>query len=172
MGPLGSAMSAHTRPHKKKKELGLLVVAVAVLTFSECGGGGTSSPPSPSPPSTPILKSIAVAPANSSIVVAANVQFTAMGTLSDGSTKNLTTYATWNSSATNVATVNSEGVAAGGAPGTTTITATSGAISGSTSLAVSAVAGTTTITATLGGVSGSTSLTVTPSPPPQPPSHP
>lgn len=151
------------------KSSALLLIAVAVLTFLGCGGGGASSPPSPSPPSTPTLKSIAVAPANSSIVVAANVQFTAMGTLSDGSTKNLTTSATWNSSATNVATVTSEGLAAGGAPGATTITATSGAISGSTSLAVSAVGGTTTITATLGGVSGSTSLTVTPSPLPPPP---
>ena len=82
------------------------------------------------------LVSVAVTPANPSLAVGQQQQFTATGTYSDGSQKNLTSTATWTSSATSVATVSSTGLATAVAAGSTTIKATSGSISGSTSLTV------------------------------------
>ena len=82
----------------------------------------------------PLLVSITVTPANSSIPGGTNQQFTATGIYSDGSTLNLTSVATWTSTSTAVATISSGGLAAGVAAGSTTIQATSGAISGSTAL--------------------------------------
>jgi 6-phosphogluconolactonase len=88
------------------------------------------------------LTSIAVIPANFSLVLGNKQQFTATGTFTDGSTQGLTASANWLSSSTTVATmVNSpnsitNGLATGVALGSTTITATSGSISGSTSLTV------------------------------------
>ena len=150
----------------KSRPLVIALSGLALLTFLGCGGGNaTVSSPAP----TPTLKSIAVTPTNSLIFVPANVQFIAIATFSDGSTRNLTTVATWNSSALNVASVTNEGLAVGAGVGNTTITATSGVVSGSATLAVG---GSTRITATLGKVSGSTSLTVTPPAAPAPPSRP
>ena len=51
------------------------------------------------------LVSIAVTPANPSIVSGANQQFTATGTYTDGSTQNLTSTVNWSSSSPGVATI-------------------------------------------------------------------
>ncbi|HUA60109.1 MAG TPA: Ig-like domain-containing protein, partial [Verrucomicrobiae bacterium] len=106
--------------------------------------GGTSvAPGTPvsivvSTGSTLTLQSIAVTPANPSIVVGTSQQFTATGTYSDNSTQNLTSSVTWSSSKTTVATVAASGKASGLAAGTTTISASmaSPAVSGSTMLTV------------------------------------
>ncbi len=82
------------------------------------------------------LASIAVTPANPSIVKGTTQQFTATGTFSDSTTQNLTTQVTWSSSDTGKATINSAGFATSIAIGTTTITAASGSISGSTTLTI------------------------------------
>jgi uncharacterized protein YjdB len=65
-------------------------------------------------------------------------QFAATGTYSDGSKQDLTNSATWTSSAPSIATINSTGLAAGVAAGSTTIQAASGSIYGSTTLTVTA----------------------------------
>ena len=65
-------------------------------------------------------------------------QFTATGTLSDGSMQDLTASATWKSSASPVAMVSTTGLAQGVAVGTSTITAMSGTISGTANLTVTA----------------------------------
>ena len=83
------------------------------------------------------LVSVAVTPANPSVVVGATKQFAATGTYTDGSTVDLTSTATWSSSSASVATVTSGGLATGAAVGSATITATSGSIAGSTTLTVS-----------------------------------
>jgi uncharacterized protein YjdB len=89
---------------------------------------------------TVTLQSISVTPTSPSINTSQTQQFTATGTYSDGSTKNITTTVTWASSNTAVASV-------GATPG----------------LATGVSAGTTQITATLGGVvSPSATLTVNP----------
>ena len=85
----------------------------------------------------PVLVSIAVTPANPSIVKGGTQQFTATGTYSDNSTQNLTSSVTWSSTNTAVATISSTGLASGVAQGNTTIRATLGSISGSTTLTVS-----------------------------------
>jgi len=84
------------------------------------------------------LVSIAVTPSGASIPAGSKQQYTATGTYSDGTTKDLTGTVGWTSSATNVATIDSAGLATGIAAGATTITATSGTVNGSTGLTVTA----------------------------------
>ena len=79
--------------------------------------------------STVTLKSIAVTPGSPSIGIGNTVQFTAMGTYSDNSTKSITNSVTWATSLGSFATIGSAtGLAAGIAVGTTEITATLGSV--------------------------------------------
>ncbi len=87
-----------------------------------------------------VLESIAVTPANPSIVNGSTQQFTATGTFSDNSTQNLTNTATWASATHSVATINAAGLATAVGVGTSTISATVGSVSGSTVLTVTAAA--------------------------------
>jgi hypothetical protein len=88
------------------------------------------------------LAAVAVTPANPSIALGTNQQFTATGTYTDGSSLNLTGSVNWSSSVAAVATISNAaptiGQAISAATGQTTITATSGSISGSTTLTVTA----------------------------------
>ena len=86
------------------------------------------------------LTSIAVTPANPSIVVGATQQFNATGTYTDGSTADITSSVTWNSSNIVVATISSSGLAAGLTTGSSTINAALGSISSATALTVTAAA--------------------------------
>jgi hypothetical protein len=86
----------------------------------------------------PVLQSIAVSPANPSILTLSTRNFTAIGSYSDGSTPDITSQVAWSSSDTGIATI----VASGGA-------------------ATTLSQGTTAITATLDGVSGTSSLRAT-----------
>ncbi len=88
------------------------------------------------------LVSISVTPPGASIAKGTNLQYTATGTYTDGSTQDLTATAAWASSMTGFATISSA--------------------SGSEGLAHATSSGVTTITATVGPVSGFTTLTVTP----------
>lgn len=85
---------------------------------------------------TASLKSIAVTPANASVVKNATQQFTATGTFSDGSTQNLTSSVTWSSGTPAVAIISSSGLASALAAGSSTIQAVSGSAAGSTTLTV------------------------------------
>lgn len=93
------------------------------------------------------LVSIAITPTNRSIAIGATQQFTAIGTYSDYTTRNITTLVTWSSSATSVATISnaegSKGLATSIAIGSTDIIATSGYISASSILTVTAATGVT-----------------------------
>jgi trimeric autotransporter adhesin len=123
-----------------------LSIAFLCLVMSACGGGGGGSNGGGSggggsqPPS---LRSISVAPSNATILLAnagspsTTQAFTATGTYSDSSTKDLSSQVTWTSSATNVATISPTGTATAVGLGTTTIKAASGSVSGSTTLTVS-----------------------------------
>jgi len=86
------------------------------------------------------LQSITVTPTNTTIARKSTRQFTATGIFSDGSVQDLTTAATWSSSATTVAVIsnasNSKGLATGVGIGSATITARFGGITGSTTLTV------------------------------------
>lgn len=83
------------------------------------------------------LVSIAVTPANPSLVAGTTQQLTATGTFTDGSTQDLTTSATWSSDTNSAATVK-KGLVTSISAGTANISATSGSISGSTLVTVTA----------------------------------
>ena len=84
-----------------------------------CQGGGGS------PPLVPVLGSISVTPAASTAPRGTSQQFTAIGSYSDGSSRDLTTTATWVSSDASVATINASGLAIAANRGTATVSATS-----------------------------------------------
>jgi len=84
--------------------------------------------------------SIAVTPANPSIAKGTTGQFTATGTYSDSSVRDITSQATWSSDTPAVATINSSGLSSGLTLGTSVITATFNGISGSTTLTVTEAA--------------------------------
>ena len=85
------------------------------------------------------LNSIAVTPANPTILSGVSQPFTATGTYSDGSVQNLTSQVTWTSSNMGVATINTAGQATGISAGTTTISATLTGVTGSTGLTAQSV---------------------------------
>lgn len=99
-----------------------------------------------------VLMSIAITPANPTVIINNTVQLTATGTYTDGTIQPITTQVMWSSSDVNIATVSnatgSQGLATAVAAGSVTITATQGSVSGTTTLTV--------ITRTL------TSITITP----------
>src|SRR4029077_11203837 len=95
---------------------------------------GTSATP-------PVLSSIRVTPANSSIVTGAAEQFMAVGSYSDGSTQSLTSSVTWSSSNAAVAAINGGGLAIATGLGTATIQAALGGVNGSTTLTVTLTPG-------------------------------
>ena len=89
---------------------------------------------------TPTLVLITVSPQGAILPLGATQQFAATGVYTDGSTQDLTASATWSSSATVVAVINSGGVAAGLFQGTANIQASVGSLSASTTMSVGAPA--------------------------------
>ena len=103
---------------------------------------------------TPILPvSIAILPINPTITVGSTQQFFAFITFSNQSTQ-ITTNVEWSSSNPNVAFINSEGLAIGLSPGTTTIRGTIDSISAATILTVTCPVITIATTSLPGGVVG------------------
>ena len=87
----------------------------------------------------PLLVSITITPATPSLTIGMQLQFTATGYYSDGSTENLTNTASWSSSSPSVATISTTGIASGIGSGQTTIQAVVGAIDGTTTLTANQV---------------------------------
>jgi uncharacterized protein YjdB len=145
----------------KTRYLQILLLAVAVGTFVGCGGGDKPI----TPPTDPTLNSIVVTPANNKMTVGGSSpqQYTASGSYSNGSTKDLTAGVTWSSSNSYVATVSTAGVVTVTAAGTATISAKSGSVTGSTNLTARALTSIaiTPSGATLAVGSGSLQLTAT-----------
>ncbi len=79
-------------------------------------------------PSADTIVSITLSPASAQIKPTETQQYTATGTFGDNSTGDVTSRVTWVSSATNVATINSSGLATAVALGTSNITARSGSV--------------------------------------------
>ena len=103
----------------------LSILFLYLILLVGCGGGSSNPPPPP----VVTLVSIAVTPGTASIAAKATQQFSATGTYSDGTTKDLSTTSTWQSSDMTVATISSTGLATGVGPGTANITASSGTVS-------------------------------------------
>jgi trimeric autotransporter adhesin len=83
------------------------------------------------------VASFTISPLNTSIKPAATQQFSASGIFGDGSTRDITSTATWTSSNSAIATIDANGLATAVALGSTTITATDSGMKQSTTLTVS-----------------------------------
>jgi len=83
------------------------------------------------------LTAIVVTPTSPTVGINGNVQFTATGIFTDNSTQDLTSLATWTSSAANVALITNSGLPTGLADGASVISADYDGISGSSTLTVS-----------------------------------
>ena len=100
----------------------------------------------------PTLQSITVSPSTGSVAPAGTLQLTATGTFDDGSTSNVTTDSSWQSSDTTVATIGtSNGLVKAAAsiaspPGITTITATDGAFTNTATITVCPIVTSITVT--------------------------
>jgi trimeric autotransporter adhesin len=118
-----------------------LLVYILVLQIA-CAGGGqnnaTTSGLGVPIPSEPALTSIKINPANPVVPAGSAQQFKAIGQYTDGTTKEVTSLASWTSSNVSVAHVNAVGMATTTSAGTTSIPAALGSIRDSTVLNVSA----------------------------------
>ncbi len=121
----GATGSSYTTPATTSADNG----AKFDVVVSNAAGSMTSGAATLTVSSSAMLQSIAVSPASPSIAAGGTQQFTATGTYSDNSTKNITTSVTWKSSSAAFATIGATtGLATGVAAGTTQITATQGSI--------------------------------------------
>jgi Fe-S cluster assembly iron-binding protein IscA len=116
-------------------------VATGSATVSACDGSVCGSATLTVGGNGGMLTSITVTAPSSSVAAGSTDQFTATGHYSDGSTQNLTSAATWNSTNTAVATISNtagtQGLATGVAIGSTNITASmNGVIGGADTLTV------------------------------------
>ena len=82
------------------------------------------------------LVAISVTPSNASLQLTKTQQFTAIGSFGDGTSKDVSSTVTWSSSSSNVASINSSGLASALQTGTTTISASQSGQTGSTTLTV------------------------------------
>jgi 6-phosphogluconolactonase (cycloisomerase 2 family)/uncharacterized protein YjdB len=111
--------------------------ASGTATITASAGPGALTDSTTLTVNPPALVSLAVSPHNPSVALGFAQSFHATGTYTDGSTADLTTSATWTSSAPAKATIGANGVAATHATGTATIGATAlGAPGDSTLLTV------------------------------------
>jgi len=105
-----------------------------LILFLVAGCGGGSGAPSPT------LVSIAITPENPSIPLGTSEQFTAIGTFSDNSMREITTSVTWTSATPDVATISNttsfNGLVTPVKTGVATVTAKSGSISSFTAVTV------------------------------------
>jgi len=118
-------------------------VAVGVLTVTAQSGSVQGTANLTVTNAAANLASLTLSPLASSIPVNTTQQFTATGSYSDGSSRDLTALVSWSSSATANATIDANGLATSVAAGSTTITATLGSVTQSTTLTIT----TPTITA-------------------------
>lgn len=115
-------------------------ICAALLCLSlltGCGAGGFAPGLGGGNPDV-VLVSIAITPANPNLILGTLNQFTAIGTYSDQSTKDITASVAWNSSNTNIASISGGGMAAALALGSLSISATLDSITGSTSVNIQA----------------------------------
>ena len=133
----------------------LLVAVLAILgALTACGDAHL-----------PLLTSIQVSPANSTIGIGQTQQFTALGAFSDGSSKDLTSLVTWSSSNTTAAAISASGLALGQGKGSSMISATfktvDGPVTGATSLGVIVTLKSMTITPVNPSIANGTNLQLT-----------
>jgi len=135
------ALGKSLRPFSSLISLAILLLALSFGAGALTSCGSTSG--SPGGTGNPTLTSVSVSPGSASVAVGATQAFMATGTFSDASTKDLTSTATWTSSNTADATVQTAsqanpGTATGVAKGSVTITASMSGVSGTAALTITA----------------------------------
>jgi len=113
-----------------KRDVKALAAGTSTISATFEGVGGSTLLTA----TEPALQSIALSPANPSILTLSTGNFTATGTYSDGSTSDISSQVTWNSSNKVIAENPSSGAVTPLAQGTTTISAALGEVSGTTTL--------------------------------------
>jgi RHS repeat-associated protein len=109
----------------------------------------------------PLLQSIKVTPATATVALGGKQPFTATGTYSDGTTKDLTSSVAWSTSDTGLATIDATGLATALSPGTVTVRATLGSITGSAMVTILATPTITALQPIKGRTSGGDTVTIT-----------
>jgi hypothetical protein len=122
----------------------LILLLVGSLSFAGCALSPTGYTGDPGKTKSPTLRSINLKPSSSSTGVGEELQFTATGKYSDGSTKDLTGTVTWASSNANEVTIETSGqsnpgLAMGMAPGTVNVTASTSGLTATGKLTVNTV---------------------------------
>ncbi|MCI0869982.1 MAG: S8 family serine peptidase, partial [Chloroflexi bacterium] len=118
-------------------------------------GAVAPPPPPPPPPPVPVLISIDVTPADRSIDKGGSQQYMAVGNFDDGSSMDITSGASWDSSDTSVAAVNGTGLAFGVEEGKALISASmDGIASNDAKLEVNAAPPMVSDTSHIGGIDG------------------
>src|SRR5579863_5392885 len=124
-----------TSPRNLMRKLLIILVLLVTTLLANCGGGSSSSadPADNQGGGTAVLQSIQISPSGASIAPGTNQAFTARGTYSDGSSKDLTSSVQWACLGTNAATVSNapptQGLATALSPATVVIAASLGKIS-------------------------------------------
>jgi trimeric autotransporter adhesin len=111
----------------------ILMVGCGSGTVGSISNNGSGNPPATNSPS---LTSITISPSITSLGVGISQQLKATGKYSDGSSKDLTSSATWSSSNADMAKVSSGGLVTGVNSGNVTITAAEKTISNSLKLSI------------------------------------
>ena len=115
-------------------------VALLTAVLSACGGGkesnSTTAPPPVVVPPVVTLQSVAVIPANVTVVVGGKQTFSVTGAYSDGTTKALTTGLTWSANGTTVSVDAVTGEATARAVGTGAVTVVVGGFNGMATVTV------------------------------------
>lgn len=112
-------------------------VGTTSITATVQTGGGPVTGSATLTVTAAVLQSITLNPASPFVTAGTTQQFTATGVYSDSTQQTLTS-ATWTSSNTSVASINSSGLASASSVGSTTITASVSGINGSTGMTVTA----------------------------------
>ncbi len=121
-----------------------VIVLFGLLGLVACNGTSTHQN------NEPALQSITVSPPNASLSAGQQQQFSATANYSDGTSKDMSKSASWSSSDTTVATIDSSGIATAVKAGTVSITAAIQSKKGNSSLVVNAATTSLAITETDG----------------------
>jgi hypothetical protein len=111
-----------------------VALAVGTATISATAGSFTGTASLTVTP--PVVIGLNVVPATLSMVLGSSRQLQAIGTLSDGTTQDMTGTVAWSSTDPNIATVSSGGLASAAQVGSTTILAQSTGLTGSAQITV------------------------------------
>jgi uncharacterized protein YjdB len=109
-------------------------VAIGTTTITAASGGVTGS--TTLTVSNQIVTTITIAPANPALFTGQTQQMAAAATLSDGTTRDVTTTVKWTTSNSSVVSITSAGLITGASAGTATVTATLGTVTASTTVTV------------------------------------